>query len=120
MSEWRTCSQCSANLMKMMKVVFGYFIKLLLKGPHPRVTMNIFKVAIPLVMKPGIEDIPVPGSFVERTGEFHRAGLVVKLFGPCILIITFNPWGGLSDRTVDSFEVKSIKFSQIYQVLPDE
>src|SRR5690625_6085933 len=79
MSEWRTCSQCSANLMKMMKVVFGYFIKLLLKGPHPRVTMNKFKVAIPLVMKPGIEDIPVPGSFVERTGEFHRAGLVVKL-----------------------------------------
>src|SRR5690625_620951 len=80
-SEWRTCSQCSANLTKMMKVVFGYFIKLLLKGPHPRVTMNKFKVAIPLVMKPGIEDIPVPGSFVERTGEFHRAGLVVKLFG---------------------------------------
>src|SRR5690625_7563394 len=78
-----------------------YFIKLLLKGPHPRVTMNKFKVAIPLVMKPGIEDIPVPGSFVERTGEFHRAGLVVKLFGPGILSKTFNPWGWSRERTAD-------------------
>src|SRR5690625_3185437 len=101
MSEWRTCSQCSANLMKMMKVVFGYFIKLLLKGPHPRVTMNKFKVAIPLVMKPGIEDMHGTGSFVERTGECQREGLVVMLFGPCILIKTVNPWGGLSDRSAE-------------------
>src|SRR5690625_7825217 len=40
MSERRTCSQRSAQLMRMMKVVFGYIINLLLKGPHPRSTMT--------------------------------------------------------------------------------
>src|SRR5690625_7594546 len=86
-------------------------------SPLPGVTMINIKVAIPLLMKPGIEDIPVPGSFVERTGEFHRAGLVVKLFGPCILIKTFNPWGGLSDRTADSFEETRFNIGQIVQDL---